>query len=128
MPKRRQPLTAEDGEVRELTREDFRGMKPIAEVDPGMVEAMEDWRERQGADDAPDLSTPEYQAKLATTPVRRGRPKSDAPKVRVGFRLSADLVEQIRASGPGYNARVEKVLREGFFDPKSRAGATPTSS
>ena len=65
-------------------------------------------------DDAPDLSTPEYQAKLAATPVRRGRPKSAAPKVRVGFRLSAELVERIRASGPGYNARVEKVLREGF--------------
>ena len=65
-------------------------------------------------DDAPDLSTPEYQAKLAATPVRRGRPKSAAPKVRVGFRLSAELVECIRASGPGYNARVEKVLREGF--------------
>jgi uncharacterized protein (DUF4415 family) len=65
-------------------------------------------------DDAPDLSTPEYQAKLSATPVRRGRPKSAAPKVRVGFRLSAELVECIRASGPGYNARVEKVLREGF--------------
>ena len=71
-------------------------------------------------DDAPDLSTPEYQAKLAATPVRRGRPKSAAPKVRVGFRLSAELVECIRASGPGYNARVEKVLREGF-GPKAES-------
>ena len=76
-------------------------------------------------DDAPDLSTPEYQAKLAATPVRRGRPKSAAPKVRVGFRLSAELVECIRASGPGYNARVEKVLREGFGPkgPKTEASA-----
>jgi uncharacterized protein (DUF4415 family) len=70
-------------------------------------------------DDAPDLSAPEYQAKLASVPVRRGRPKSASPKVRVGFRLSAELVERIRASGPGYNARVEKVLREGFFGPKT---------
>ncbi len=74
------------------------------------------------SDDAPDLSTPEYQAKVAATPVRRGRPKSAAPKVRVGFRLSADLVECIRASGPGYNARVEKVLRERFA-PKTEASA-----
>jgi uncharacterized protein (DUF4415 family) len=74
-------------------------------------------------DDAPDLSTPEYQAKLASVPVRRGRPKSASPKVRVGFRLSAELVEQIRASGPGYNARVEKVLREGFFGLKNEDGA-----
>ena len=78
-------------------------------------------------DDAPDLSTPEYQAKLAAAPVRRGRPKS-SPKVRVGFRLSAELVERIRASGPGYNARVEKVLREGFFGPKSEAAVTPSKS
>ena len=75
-------------------------------------------------DDAPDLSTPEYQAKLAPTPVRRGRPKSAAPKVRVGFRLSAELVERIRASGPGYNARVEKVLREGF-GPRAEPSAKP---
>ena len=73
-------------------------------------------------DDAPDLSNPEYQARLAATPVRRGRPKSKAPKVRVGFRLSAELVECIRASGPGYNARVEKMLREGF-GPKAEASA-----
>jgi len=73
-------------------------------------------------DDAPDLSTPDYQAKLAAAPVRRGRPRSEAPKVRVGFRLSAELVERIRASGPGYNARVETVLREGF-GPKAEASA-----
>lgn len=66
-------------------------------------------------DDAPDLSVPEYQAKLAATPVRRGRPKSGAPKVRIGFRLSAELVERVKASGPGYNGRVEKVLREEFM-------------
>ena len=39
-----------------------------------------------------------------------------------------ELVEQIRASGPGYNARVEKVLREGFFNSMSKAGGTPTKS
>jgi uncharacterized protein (DUF4415 family) len=79
-------------------------------------------------DDAPDLSTPEYQAKLAATPVRRGRPPSEAPKVRVGFRLSADLVEKIRASGKGYNVRVERVLREGFFNSTGKAGGAPSKS
>ncbi|MBV9288351.1 MAG: BrnA antitoxin family protein [Hyphomicrobiales bacterium] len=59
-------------------------------------------------DDAPDLSSPEYQANLAAAPVRRGRPKSASPKVRVGLRLSAELVERIRASGPGYNALSRK--------------------
>ena len=32
-------------------------------------------------DDAPDLSTPEYQAKFDAVPVRRGRPKAAAPKI-----------------------------------------------
>ena len=43
---------------------------------------------------------------------KRGRPPVEAPKVHIGFRLAADVVESIRATGRGYNARVEKVLRE----------------
>jgi uncharacterized protein (DUF4415 family) len=31
-------------------------------------------------------------------------------KVHVGFRLAADVMAGIKASGKGYNARVEKVL------------------
>ena len=65
--------------------------------------------------------------KLAAAPVQRGRPKSASPKVRLGLRLSADLVERIRASGPGYNARVEKVLREGF-GPKTEAAVMSPKS
>jgi uncharacterized protein (DUF4415 family) len=41
----------------------------------------------------------------------RGRPRLVKPKVHIGFRLYADLVEAIRARGPGYNARVEKALK-----------------
>ena len=43
---------------------------------------------------------------------QRGRPPVTSPKVHIGFRLSADVVEGVRATGKGYNARVEKVLRE----------------
>jgi uncharacterized protein (DUF4415 family) len=39
------------------------------------------------------------------------RPIGDKPKVHIGFRLEADLVVGIRASGPEYNARLERVLR-----------------
>jgi uncharacterized protein (DUF4415 family) len=41
----------------------------------------------------------------------RGRPRVVKPKVHIGFRLDADLVAAIRASGPGYNARVDKALK-----------------
>ena len=43
---------------------------------------------------------------------KMGRPPVEHPKVHIGFRLAADVVSAIRATGRGYNARVEKVLRD----------------
>jgi uncharacterized protein (DUF4415 family) len=90
----RRPLTDRDGEIRELTAEEMRLFKPIAEVDPGMIEAMKEFRRKLG------------------------RPKADAPKVHIGFRLASDVVASIKASGRGYNARVEQALREAGFGGK----------
>jgi uncharacterized protein (DUF4415 family) len=47
-----------------------------------------------------------------------GRPPLAAPKVHVGFRLAAEVVAAIKATGRGYNARVEKVLREALAEGK----------
>jgi uncharacterized protein (DUF4415 family) len=96
MPKRRPPLTDEDGEVRELTREDFRGMRPVREAMPELIEAMAEFRRKLG------------------------RPKAEAPKIHIGFRLASDVVASIKASGPGYNARVEQALREAGFGKKTK--------
>ena len=76
-----------DDDSPELTAEDFAKMRPIQEVDPDMLEAVENYR-------------------------RRGRPPVESPKEHVSFRLAADVVAGIKASGPGYNVRVEQVLRE----------------
>jgi uncharacterized protein (DUF4415 family) len=98
MPKRRPPLTDEEGEVRELTAKDFKGMRPLREVDPGFIAAMEQFRKKVG------------------------RPKAASPKVHISFRLAAEVVESIKATGEGYNARVEQVLRDAFVtarDPRS---------
>ena len=43
---------------------------------------------------------------------KEGRPPVARPKLHIAFRLAADVVLGVRATGPGYNARVEKVLRE----------------
>ena len=94
MPKRRSPLTDKEGEVRELTREDFRGMRPVREAMPELIEAMAEFRRKLG------------------------RPRAEAPKVHIGFRLASDVVASIKASGPGYNARVEQALREAGFGKK----------
>jgi uncharacterized protein (DUF4415 family) len=41
-----------------------------------------------------------------------GRPPAETPKLHIGFRLAADVVNAIKATGRGTNARVEKVLRD----------------
>ena len=75
---------------------DSRGLRPrpadAQEVDPGMLEAVAEFR-------------------------RRGRPPVDSPKVRIGFRLAPDVVRGV-ATGRGYNARVETVLREALAEGK----------
>ena len=110
MPKKRPPLTDEEGEVRELTAEDFKGMRPLREVDPGFIAAMEQFRKKVG------------------------RPKAASPKVHISFRLAAEVVESIKATGEGYNARVEQALRDAFVagqrggtrDPRS--GSAPEAA
>jgi uncharacterized protein (DUF4415 family) len=79
-----------DEENPELTEEDFARAKPFREVFPEQYQA---WK-------------------------RMGRPRLEAPKVHIGFRLAADVVEGIRASGKGYNTRVERVLREALAQGK----------
>ena len=74
---------SDDENVPELTEEDFARAKPFAEVFPRHNRA---WR-------------------------RRGRSAVAQPKVHVGFRFAADVVHGIKATGRGYGARVEKVLR-----------------
>ena len=44
--------------------------------------------------------------------MKRGRPKLAAPKEHVTIRLDADIVEKLRASGKGWQTRVNDVLRE----------------
>jgi uncharacterized protein (DUF4415 family) len=81
----------EQDDVPELTNADFARAKPFKEVFPEQYAA---WKRG------------------------RGRPTVETPKVHVGFRLAADVVNGIKASGRGYNARVEKVLRDALAKGK----------
>ena len=40
-----------------------------------------------------------------------GRPKSDNPKVPVSIRLDREVVEKFRATGPGWQSRINEALR-----------------
>lgn len=42
----------------------------------------------------------------------RGRPKLDHPKRQITLRLDADIIERFRASGPGWQGRINEALRK----------------
>jgi uncharacterized protein (DUF4415 family) len=42
----------------------------------------------------------------------RGRPPLEAPKKLIVPRLDPDVIERFRASGPGWQSRINMVLRE----------------
>ena len=80
------PPPADFDENPEWTEETFARARPFKEMFP---EQYASWKKNKG-----------------------GRPPVESPKVHIGFRLAADVVQGVRATGPGYTARVEKVLRE----------------
>lgn len=41
----------------------------------------------------------------------RGRPKLDAPKQQVSLRLDPDVIEKFKATGKGWQARINDVLK-----------------
>ena len=76
-----------DPDTRELTDEDLARMRPADEVAPHIVEAY-----------------------------RRGRGKQKAPtKERISICLDADLTAHFRASGKGWQTRLNDTLRRAVF-------------
>jgi uncharacterized protein (DUF4415 family) len=82
---RKKPLTNKKGDVRKLGPTDFKGLRSLKEDRPDIVAAF-----KQG----------------------RGRPSIKFPKRQLTMRLSSKVVDGIKASGPGYNARIERILQE----------------
>ncbi|PZR89144.1 MAG: hypothetical protein DLM68_06500 [Hyphomicrobiales bacterium] len=82
---------ADYDEIPELTDADFARARPFKEVFP---EQFASWKRG------------------------RGRPTVETPKMHIGFRLAADVVNGIKATGRGYNARVEKLLRDALAQGK----------
>ncbi len=66
------------------------------------------------SDDAPELTEEWFAAAdLYDGPnlVRRGRPKVEAPRRQVTLRLEPAVIEALRASGPGWQTRVNDALK-----------------
>ncbi len=74
-------------------------------------------RERVDPDDAPELTdaffdNATYESNGVEIPKRKpGRPRADAPKVHTRLRLDADVLDAFKAQGPGWQTRMNDVLR-----------------
>lgn len=87
----KEPLTDEEGEVRELDEEEFRSMRPAAEVLP-----------------------PELMAVLKKRrPGQRGPGKAAARKM-VTLRIKPAVLDAYKATGPGWQTRMAEVLESGL--------------
>ena len=79
-----------DDENPEWTEEDFARARPAAEV----------LREQFGAEAVADLLKP-----------KRGRPPKASRKRAINIRLSPEVLEYFRSTGPGWQTRVDKALK-----------------
>jgi uncharacterized protein (DUF4415 family) len=68
-----------------------------------------EWRAEDFKRAKPFSALPES---LRNTLIRRGRPKKEAPKVAVSIRLSPDVLERFKSTGPGWQARLDAALRD----------------
>ncbi|WP_374626424.1 BrnA antitoxin family protein [Pandoraea sp.] len=94
------PTPAKDAKVKrqmrqdpqnpEWTKKDFAKARPASEVLPGLV----------GEEAAEKLLKP------------RGRPKAEVAKERIDIRLSPEVVEYFKASGSGWQTRIDAALRQ----------------
>ena len=44
--------------------------------------------------------------------IRRGRPPLAAPKLPIKLRIDVDVIEHFRATGPGWQTRINDTLRK----------------
>ncbi len=81
-------------------------------------------------DDAPELDDEWFAKatlKVGRTVIRRGRPPGSA-KTQVSLRLDNDVIAAFRAAGPGWQSRMNEVLRRAIGDPGANAAAAPASA
>jgi uncharacterized protein (DUF4415 family) len=79
-------------------------------------------------DDAPEWTQEQFErADLyhGDKLIRRGRPRSASPKRALKLRLDPDVVEHFRATGPGWQTRINDTLRRAVnLDPRERVAVS----
>jgi uncharacterized protein (DUF4415 family) len=86
----KKPLTDKNGEVRNLTREDVRQMRP-----------------------ARDVLGQEFLEDMATLRRQRGErgPQKAPLKQQIALRVDSDVLDAYKAAGPGWQTRMNLALR-----------------
>ena len=79
-------------------------------ADPDARELDAEWFAK--AKSASEAFAPETYAALVAMKRPRGRPKADETKVFTAIRLDADLLEAFKATGKGWQTRVNAALRQ----------------
>jgi uncharacterized protein (DUF4415 family) len=66
-------------------------------------------------DDAPELTREWFESAdvyRGETLISRGRPKAANPKKAISLRVDADVLDRFKADGPGWQGRMNDVLRK----------------
>jgi uncharacterized protein (DUF4415 family) len=79
-------------------------------ADPDSRELTDQWMTQ--AKSASQAFLPETYAALVAMKRPRGRPKADETKVFTAIRLDADLLNAFKATGKGWQTRVNAALRQ----------------
>ena len=67
--------------------------------------------ETEADDDLPDLSAPYWVERFEKAKALRGRPVLAHPKVSTTIRLDKEVLDKFRATGPGWQSRINEALR-----------------
>lgn len=89
LAKRHTPAEMIDDDNPEWTAEDFSKARPASEVLPEIF---------------PNV--------VADAMLKRGRPRKEITKTPINIRLSPDVVEAFRATGRGWQTRVDEALKD----------------
>jgi uncharacterized protein (DUF4415 family) len=74
------------------------------------VWTAEDFKQARAAHEVLPEIFSKARAEALLTP--RGRPKAEVTKVRVGIRLSSEVIDHFKASGDGWQTRIDAALRQ----------------
>jgi uncharacterized protein (DUF4415 family) len=93
--------------------------------DPALHEENPEWTEQDFAKAKPasEVLPPEVIAQFRN---KGGRPRSENPKEAVKLRIDADVLAKFRKSGPGWQTRINGILRAAVSTraPRPKAVAT----